>query len=382
MLLTFLSFFIILSLLILVHELGHFLVAKKAGILVEEFGLGLPPRIFGKKIGETIYSLNLLPIGGFVKLYGEEEEVSDDKAGKNRQFINQKPKVRAAVTIAGVLMNFLLGVVVFSIIYNLVGIPTKIGAVKVVEVVSDSPAQLAGLKNNDVILKAGEREIKDSEAFLEETKNYAGKEMLLEVGRQDDNPCRNQVLGAQPGVEISCRNGNLVLKVVPRENPPAGEGPLGVVISDVEQKFYPWYQMIPLGIWQGLKEALGWLTLISQSLAGMIYQLIFQGVVPRDVAGPIGIFQITGTAVKFGFLSVLQFLGVLSINLAVINILPLPALDGGRFVFIAYEAVTKRKPNARLEARIHAAGMVFLLGLILLITINDLLRIIKLVIGN
>jgi regulator of sigma E protease len=206
--------------------------------------------------------------------------------------------------------------------------------------------------------------------------------MLLEVGRQDDNPCRNQVLGAQPGVEISCRNGNLVLKVVPRENPPAGEGPLGVVISDVEQKFYPWYQMIPLGIWQGLKEALGWLTLISQSLAGMIYQLIFQGVVPRDVAGPIGIFQITGTAVKFGFLSVLQFLGVLSINLAVINILPLPALDGGRFVFIAYEAVTKRKPNARLEARIHAAGMVFLLGLILLITINDLLRIIKLVIGN
>lgn len=377
MLLTLITFFLILSLLVLVHEFGHFVVAKKAGIKVEEFGLGLPPKIWGKKIGETTYSLNALPIGGFVRLYGEEGEEKGENIDPNRQFILQKPKVRAAVTAAGVIMNFLLGVAAFSLIYGNLGIPTKTDKVRVVGIAPSSPAQNAGLKENDIIIKINGSAVTQTTDFIKMTQEAKSKEIKLEIGREKDNPCSQKVLGAGTEMEISCHGADMLVTLKPRENPPAGEGPLGVIISNTEQKFYPWYEMIVRGSWEGLKEALGWLTLIVQSLTGMLTQLIFKGMVPSDVAGPVGIFQITGTVVKTGWLATLQFLGILSINLAVINILPLPALDGGRLVFIVFEMITKKKPNEELERRAHTAGFALLLFLIALVTVNDVWRILK-----
>jgi regulator of sigma E protease len=377
MLLTFISFFLILSLLVLVHEIGHFFVAKKAGIKVEEFGLGLPPRIWGKKIGETIYSLNALPIGGFVKLYGEEGEEEGEKVEKKRQFVFQSPKVRAAVIVAGVIMNFLLGVAAFTLIYSNLGIPVKTDKVKVVDIAPNSPAENAGLKKDDVIVKIDGLAISDTSDFITQTGKSVGQEIKLEISRNTDNPCKANILGANTGVEISCIGENMLITLKPRENPPAGEGPLGVVISNTEQKFYPWYEMIFRGSFEGLKEATGWLTLIAGSLVTMVSQLIFHGAVPSDVAGPIGIFQITGTVVKTGWLSTLQFIGILSINLAVINILPLPALDGGRLVFIVYEMITRKKPNETFERRANTAGFAFLLFLIGLVTLNDVIRILN-----
>ncbi len=378
-------FLLILSILVFCHEFGHFLVAKKAGIKVEEFGFGLPPRIFAKKIGETFYSINLLPIGGFVKLAGEDMEDEGRRKGveRERMFWAKPKRVRLAVVIAGVLMNFLLSVVAFSFVYANVGIPTKTSSVRVVGVLPNSPAEKAGFKEEDVLISVDGKDIKDTSEFIKITNEFAGRSMVVEVFRKKDNPCvgddllKEKVLGAYPGVEISCKDNNLLLKVVPRKDPPEGEGPLGVVISQVEMRFYPLWKMIPLGIIEGFKEAFSWAKLVLKSLASMLFQLFAFGVLPKDVAGPVGIFQITGIVAKTGFLSVLQFLGILSVNLAVINILPLPALDGGRLLFILFESVFGRRPHVNFERWVHTAGMVFLLFLFLLVTINDILRIFK-----
>jgi len=374
MLTTLVVFLVILSILIFVHELGHFLVAKKAGIKVEEFGFGLPPRVWGKKIGETIYSLNLLPIGGFVRLYGENEEEPSKKENISRQFLTKPKKVRAAVAVAGVIMNFLLAVVVFSIIYTKLGIPTQTEQVKVVGIASSSPAEEAGLKENDTVLLVQSIQIKTTQEFIDLVQKYAGKEIVLEIFREKDNPCREKVLGAYPGIKISCSGENLVLYVTPRENPPEGEGPLGVAISNTEIKFYPLWQMPFRGAVEGIRESLAWASMIVAGIGQMLYKLVTAGVVPADVAGPVGIFQLTGQVAKTGAYSVLQFLGVLSIHLAIINILPIPALDGGRLLFIGIEAVTGRRVKTKVEAYIHQIGMIFLLLLILLITVNDLSR--------
>jgi regulator of sigma E protease len=352
-------------------------VAKKTGIKVEEFGFGYPPRIWGKKIGETIYSINALPIGGFVKLLGEELGEEVDEKEKGRTFYSKSKKVRVVTLLAGVTMNFVLAVAVFSIIYTQVGIPTKTDKVMVVGIAENSPAAEMGLKEKDIIVAVEGQKLSDNEAFIQITKEKAGQKLVLEVKRDKDNPCQQKVLGGVPGMEISCRDGNLLVTVFPRENPPVGEGPLGVAISQMEMKFYPFWQMPIRGSIEGFKEAFAWTRLILKSLVEMIVQLVTLGKIPQDVAGPIGIFQVTSGVVKSGYLTVLQFLGMLSVNLAIINILPFPALDGGRLVFIGYEAITRRRPKPSFERTINTAGMFFLIFLILLITINDILRIIK-----
>jgi regulator of sigma E protease len=359
---TLIVFILILSILVFVHELGHFLAAKKAGILVEEFGFGLPPRIWGKKVGETIYSINALPIGGFVKLYGENgsEEITNDQLPMTkggRAYFEKPIWQRLTVLLAGVTMNLLLAICAFSILYFVYGIPTKTGEIKVLALAENSPAQTAGLQVNDRIIRVDGEEIKSVDKFVALSKEKAGKRVELEVVRGE--------------------NRNLVISVVPRESPPVGEGPLGVAISDTEMKKYPWWQMPFLGAREGFKESLSWGGMILGGLKNTVVTLVMKGQVPKDVAGPVGIFQITGEATKNGALAVLQFLGILSVNLAIINVLPLPALDGGRLIFLGYEAVTKRKANPKVESWVNTAGMAFLLALMLLITVNDILRLVR-----
>ncbi len=375
MLSTIIIFLLVLSVLVLVHELGHFLVAKKTGILVEEFGFGLPPRILAKKIGETIYSLNLLPIGGFVKLAGEDEVEEETVKNRERMFFAKSRKVRFLVIVAGVFMNFLLAVTVFSLIYLKSGIPAKTDKVRIVGVTADSPAQKAGIKEGDIVISVADKEVKNVDDFSTIAKESAGQELTMEIKRKDGNPCKEKTTGVLTDSKIACRGENLLLKTTPRERPPEGEGPLGVVISQIEMRFYPFWQMIPLGVWYGLKEALLWTWTIASGLMGMFWRLFRFGTIPQDVAGPVGIFQITGEVAKSGVFFVLDFLAILSVNLAIVNILPFPALDGGRLLFLGIEAITGKRSHRRFEHWAHAAGMVFLLFLILLITINDLLRI-------
>ncbi len=373
MFLTVITFFIVLSVLVLVHELGHFLLAKKAGIKVEEFGVGYPPRAVAKKIGETIYSLNWIPFGGFVRLYGEELSQSD-KTDSGKTFWSKSKKTRTAVILGGVFANFILGIVCFSVVYSVTGIPVKTNQVKIVEITKDSPAEKLGLKTDDIIVALNNQELKGLDDFITLIREKRGQEIRLLIQRTTDNPCQEKVLGG--GTGFSCQNGNIIFFVTPPAETPEGEGPLGVVVSNMEIKKFPFWQMPFRGAIEGTKEALNWGVLIFLSLKKMVVDLISQGVVPKDVAGPIGILQVTGMVAKSGILSIFQFVGILSVNLAVLNVMPFPALDGGRIIFVVYELIARKRPKPSIEHWINSAGMALLILLLILITVNDIRRII------
>jgi len=351
---TALAFLTILSVLVLVHEGGHFLAARRAGILVEEFGFGLPPRIWGKKIGETMYSINALPFGGFVRLYGEEKVVGRNKG---RAFSNKSRKVRIKILLSGVLMNLLLGTLAFCLVYSFLGIPEKANRVKIEAVLENSPSQEAGLRKGDIISKFDGREVKDNKTFVNLTNQSLGKEVVLEVIREG-------------GKE------KLLVVVVPRVSHPQDEGPLGVVISDTKVKFYPIYQMVPKAIYSGFLEAFYWAKEVSTSLIKLIVSVLTgREMMIMNIAGPIGIYQITGEVAKAGGWALIQLVGILSINLAVLNIIPFPALDGGRIAFVLLEKFLGQRKREKIEAWANRIGMIILLALILLVTINDIRRI-------
>lgn len=343
-----LVFIIVLSILVLVHELGHFIMARRAGVLVEEFGFGLPPRIWGKKIGETVYSINSLPFGGFVKLHGEntEESISYPK----RAFLNKKPRTKIGIIVAGVVMNFLLAVLAFAIVYSFSGIPKDTGKVKVLDIAAGSPAQTAGLVVGDVVLSVDGKEVKKVDEFVKTVEEKKGKRVVLQLE-------------------------NKKVTVVPRENPPQGQGPLGVTISTTEVYYPPKWQRPFVGAYWGFKEALFWGKTVALGFWNLIVQL-FGGKVPKDLAGPVGIFAITSEAAKVGILALINFIGILSVNLAILNIIPFPALDGGRLLFIGIEKVIGRKVLPKVETAVHTVGMVVLLLLLLAITAHDIRRLI------
>jgi regulator of sigma E protease len=363
MLVTILVFIIILSVLVLIHEAGHFVTAKLFGIKVEEFGFGLPPRIFGKKFGETLYSINWLPIGGFVKLYGEDEA----GAGKP-QFKAQKSKVKAKdedraffarpvwqrfiVVFAGVFMNFVLAVAILSFLFSFVGVPTPNNKVSVDAIVKNSPADKAGLKAGDIIESINGTTITTTTQLISITKKHLGEKMALKV---------------------EAKNAKIkTIEITPRKVYPSNEGAMGVAISESATiKKYPWYE----APFVGTKEALHETYLIGNGLVMIVVQIFTKASIPSDVAGPIGIAQLTGTVVKIGPFAVLSFVALLSLNLALINVLPIPALDGGRLLFILIEGIFRKKVDQRIEGYAHAVGMAILLGLIALITLHDLFRI-------
>lgn len=346
MFLTLFVFFIILSILIFVHEAGHFITAKRLKIRVEEFGFGLPPRIISRKRGETVYSINLLPIGGFVKLTGEDAVT---KTKDPRSFVNKKPWERSAVLLSGVMMNFVLAVLVLTIVFTKgVMVPTE--RVHIERVVAGSPAEVSGIKTGDILVAIdGVKIIKTSDL-----QNYVANN-----------------LGKQVGMEIERGNEFLTINLTPREVYPAGEGPMGVAISNLEMRSYPWYKAPFLGVMESVNIS----GKMVSGLGSMLYNLITRSEVPKDVAGPIGIYQVTGKAVTAGQSAVLQLLGFLSLNLAVVNALPFPALDGGRFLFVLVEIIFGRKLVPKFERYAHTFGMIVLLALIVLVSISDIGRI-------
>jgi len=328
------NFLIILSVLILVHELGHFLMAKRFRIKVEEFGFGYPPRLLGFKKQGTVYSLNLLPFGGFLRLKGE-----DLAAGKN-SFAGKPKRVRLLVLLAGAVMNFLLGVVLFAAIYTRLGIPEKVDYLVVTAVAKDSPAEEAGIKLEDKLI-----DFSATDKFIAFINEHRGQEVRLRL-----------------------KDGREVL-VVPRlaEATPQGEGALGVAITNVDVVLYPLWQRPFRGMWFGLKEAVGWGKEILWSLTKIN---------AKDVAGPVGIYEISKDVTKQGWIAILRFVAILSVNLSILNLLPLPALDGGRLIFIGIEAVRGKRIKPEWEQAVHLAGIVLLIGLMVLVTINDVRRLI------
>jgi len=369
MFLTILVFFVVLTILVLIHEMGHFLVAKKLGIKVEEFGLGLPPRLFGKKIGETIYSLNALPIGGFVRLYGEDGEDGEPKTENrklktdaSRAFYARPPWQRAAVLVAGVAMNFVLAVGIISFLFTR-GVYVPTDRVHVETVAPGSPASGAGLKQFDIIESIGGVYVKSSDELVSITRAHLDKVLTIVVLRGanfdesvKDSPCK------------SCQT--FTFSVTPRKDAPSGQGPMGIAISQLEKRVYPWYEAPVKGVTQAFilsKE-------FVKGLGRTFFKFATLQPVGDEVAGPIGIARVTGQAVNLGGLAVLELLGLLSLNLAFFNILPIPALDGGRLLFVVLEVVFRKRVKIQVERIAHQIGMAILLGLIVLISINDLIK--------
>ena len=317
--------FIGLVLLVLVHELGHFAAAKAFGMYVEEFGIGFPPRLFSKKCGETQYSVNIIPLGGFVKLHGELD------ATHSRSFMREKAWKRAIVLVAGVLMNFVAGWFIFSTVLWM-GVPP---AVFISEVVVGSPADQAGLMQGDIV-----DGFTDPNYFMAYVKKQRGK-------RIDFSVMRHGVLQ-----EIS---------VIPRLRAPKGEGALGVTLLGGGA--------VGAGLWDGLKGGftMAYVTVWSvvTGLAGLINE-------PQAIVGPVGIFRVAAGAGAIGFAYVLQLLAVISLNLAVLNLLPIPALDGGRLLFLLIEKIRGKQFSPKFEMRAQGLSFAFLLLLIVAVTAKDI----------
>jgi regulator of sigma E protease len=244
-------------------------------------------------------------------------------------------------------MNFLLGVVLFAAVYTKMGIPEPVNYLTVTGVAAGSPAEQAGILAGDKLI-----EFNENQEFVD-------------------------YINARRGETVTLKLENREVEIVPRlaEDTPRGQGALGVGITNIDYVQYPFWQRPIRGAWLGLKEALAWGREILSSLGQMVVKLT-QGEAPKDVAGPVGIYEISKSASAQGLLAVFQFTGILSINLAILNLLPLPALDGGRLFFILTEAITKKRANPKFEQAVHLVGMALLIGLMILVTINDVRRLI------
>lgn len=361
--LTVIVFIIILSILVFVHEFGHYIVAKRSGLMVEEFGFGFPPRIFGWKRGETLYSINLIPFGGFVKILGEEGEEKNNP----RSFASKKVSTRILIVCAGVLMNILLMVAILML-GNFVGLPKVIERdvppsatvkdlrVQILNVVSKSPADLAGLKAGDIILtvSANGQTIRVGE--VEELQNFIQK-----------------YLGEEVALKIKHRNEILEKKVLARKIHPQNEGPMGISLAKTATVSYPFY-LAPI---YGIKDSYLLTANFLKALFLLFKSLIVEGKMMGEVGGPVQIALLINEMTKMGFAFVLQFTALLSLNLAILNILPFPALDGGRLLFLVIEGVRRKPISANLEKNIHLAGFIILLILIILITIKDITKLFR-----
>lgn len=352
-----LIFLVILSVVIFVHEFGHLVAAKMFGVLAEEFGLGLPPRAMRLfKKGETEYTLNWLPIGGFVRLYGENGELSPAIPDR-RAFWSRPIWQRGVILLAGVFMNFCLGTFLFGVVYTILGIPTQTETVIVAGLEASGPADSAGIKVGDRL-----EELRLGEETVKVTSSTVAVDWLY------------QHQGAEATAVLSREGESVETSLTLREDPDHTKGVMGVVLDDTQLIHYPLWQMPFRGIWFGLQEAVAWGREILFGLGDLVKSLIVGRRIPEGLSGPIGIYQLSSQVANEGILVMLKFIGVLSINLAILNVLPIPALDGGRVAFLVVEAITRRKVAARLEGWVNTIGMFALLAFMAVITLNDLVN--------
>lgn len=387
---TFLLFVVILTVLVFVHEFGHFIMARKMGMRVYEFAIGFPPFAIGfyrdpktgklvwvkgkKKIKRnaleagggketeehaeypnTLYSLNFLPLGGFCKIKGENGEEAKDKDS----FGAQKAWKRVVVLVAGVVMNFLLAGVLLGIGF-MIGLPTDVTnsqeksgqivqdpQVIIQQVEKDSPAEKAGLQFGDVVLSLNGQEIKSSQNVIEYTKNNTDKDITLEVRRGDEN----KTMTLRPAVVKEGESARM-----------------GVLLADAALVKYPWY----IAIYKGFIAAFFGLINIFVGFYVLIKGLILGQGLAFDVSGPVGIASVIGQSAKLGISYLINVSAMISLSLAALNILPFPALDGGRVLFVVLEKIFRKPVPMKYEQMAHTIGFLLLLVLIVIVTTRDI----------
>ena len=358
MIITILIAFISLIGLIILHEFGHFVLAKKFGIMVEEFGVGYPPRLFGKKFGETIYSLNLLPFGAFVKIHGEEGGIED-----YRSFIGKPMRQRVLIVLGGVVSFWIIAIVILSIVAGVWGLPTAVGdeenhtlidpKIQITAIASDSPAKDAGLKVGDVISEIGFQQsffkVNKTKEVQEFTEAHKGQEITLVIKRGEEA---------------------FDVKIVPRVSFPEGQAPIGIGLTRIALKPYPWYQAPLKGATASFlltkNIVQGWL-MGFKSLLGITK--LPEGV-KMELMGPLGIFDLLREYFKLGISYFLFLVSFISVALALTNLLPIPSLDGGKLVFLTIEAIRKKPVNQKIEQSITTAFFILLIILMIFVTIK------------
>jgi len=368
---TIAAFLGVLIVLVLVHELGHYLVAKRAGITVEEFGIGFPPRIRSVTWRGTRYSLNWIPLGGFVKMLGEDGDVevrrlreqgmTDDEVEHAMQgAFNRRPVwIRVTVLLAGVVMNFVLAAVLFAVAFSLPLVVGE-GPLTVTEIQEGSPAD-GQLEVDDVIVGVDGQTFERSTELTEYVAERGGTSVTLDVERGGE------------ALDIE-----LVPRVVTDEERAQGTGPVGFAYDPARVVEEPSTVEGPIeAVATGTSTAWTIAVAIPGGLADAVGGLIGLNPNAPDARGPIGIAQETGRVLEAPLVSQLFFIGLLSVNLAVLNVLPFPPLDGGRIAVVVVEAVRRRKLPAEREAMIYLTGFAVLIALVILISIQDIQRLIS-----
>ena len=361
---TILLFLGVLSFLVFVHEWGHFWVARKAKVKVEEFGIGFPPRLFSWVRGETVYSINAIPLGGFVRLFGE----SGEGKGEPGSFASASRTARALILVAGVVMNALTAIVLFGLsawvgaraIVPEAGFSGAVRAndfaTEIVAVLPDAPAAEAGIRAGDRVVSIGHQ----AEGITPEDARQIFQTHI-------DVPVFLNLLRDGESVSVSVTPRMLT---VPDAAPVAG---IGVHLVNTAHVSYPWY-IAPV---EGVKRTAVTSWAIIDSFAGVIKKLVVGESVGETLSGPVGIAVFTGQAAARGIGVLLEFTALLSLNLAILNLLPIPALDGGRLLFLAVEAVRRKTLPEVWEQRLHQVAFLFLISLILFVTYADILRLLR-----
>jgi regulator of sigma E protease len=350
MILTVVSFLLVMSVVVFVHELGHFLAAKRNGIVVEEFGFGFPPRLI--KLGEragTVYSINAIPFGGFVRMRGE------DDPSQPGSFASASKRARTLTLVAGAAMNFMLAIVLLAVLTVLTGVPDETRPGTLVKgIAAGSPAEQAGLQIDDRIVGADGTPLATMDELQRYTSSHTGRPVTYEVIR--------------PGP--SGEETTLKITMTPRTNPPAQQGALGIQIDVATRLPKAWE-----AAWSGIRTTGEVVYLTFQIPATLIRE--GRPISDAGFMGPVGIAATTGDVVRSAVAinsvrPVLWFIGLLSIALGVTNLLPIPGLDGGRLLFVFVEAVRRRRIEPSQEGIVHLVGFGLLLLLVSIVTVREI----------
>lgn len=356
---SFITLIIVISILVFVHELGHFLVAKLSKVRVDEFSIGFPPRLWSKQVGETLYSLNIILIGGYVKIFGENpDEESINGEDKERSFVNKNRAIQASILVAGITMNILFAWLLLSTSF-FVGVrqamdtPSNAESVYVSKVMENSPASRSGIKANDLITKVGVDNLnllKANSVLIEDTITKAGTKPIVIEYNRDGKVATTSVVAVSGIVE--------------------GRNAIGIGMMDVAIEHYGVINSliegakstvdITLNTFYGLFDFFGSFFALKANLS--------------EVSGPVGIASYLNQARTFGLATLLSFVAMISINLAVINLMPFPALDGGRLLFVLIEAIIRRPINPKIANALNIAGFAILLLLMVVVTFSDIAK--------
>ena len=347
MIITILAFIFVISLLIIVHEFGHFIMAKWCGVQVLSFAIGYGPKLVSFKSGETEFSIRLIPLGGFVKMGGMEgnviegyEEVS---IPPEKRFDHKPLWQRSLIVAAGPIMNIVLSIVLLFIVFSVTGIPA--GNLKVQEVVAGGPADRAGIKVGDVILAVNGRSASNLDEVVSIISSHPGEEIELTIKRGEEE---------------------MILKVIPEWNETEKRALIQVVFGIENKRLNPF-----LTLFHSAKTTISWFVLTA---LGLLYVIL--GKIPAEMAGPLGIAQIAGQAAQLGFLNLLMFSAVVSVSLALFNLLPIPVLDGGYLLLFLYEKIRGKPLEPEKVGWVYFIGIILIFSLAIFVTYQDIMRIV------